>query len=289
MFRLFGKVSHSVFGKLFGGTFGFMVGGPLGALLGAAFGHSFDQHNRKTVESPGRAENRQAQTAFIMTAFQMMGHLAKSDGRVSEQEIAAACAVMDQIHLSAGQRRIAIDCFTEGKQPDFAVDAALDAFQHAYCNRSAPMQSWFEMLLNVAYADGHLHPQTHARLLRIAERLGIARLQFEAVHTLFRAQRWTQQQRQNKRSDDDAEHEQRAHDRRPTTAVNSMAQAYAVLGLQRDAGPDDIKLAYRRLLKQHHPDKLAAKGVSPAELARATEKTRQITAAYDYIREARSF
>ena len=62
-----------------------------------------------------------------------------------------------------------------------------------------------------------------------------------------------------------------------------------VLGLKRDASPDEIKLAYRRLSKQHHPDKLAASGVSSAVLARATEKTRQITAAYDYIREARGF
>ena len=60
-----------------------------------------------------------------------------------------------------------------------------------------------------------------------------------------------------------------------------------MLGLQRDASPDEIKLAYRRLLKRHHPDKLTAKGVSAAELARATEKTRELTAAYERIREAR--
>lgn len=267
-----------------------MVGGPLGALIGAAVGHNFDQGGQKTVEGPSAAEKRHAQTTFIMTAFQVMGHLAKSDGRVSEQEIAAACAVMDRMQFTSSQRRVAIDCFTEGKQPDFSLDHALDALQRVYHSRSAPMQPWFEMLLNVAYADGQLHPQTHARLLHIAERLGIARLQFEALHTLFRAQRWTRQQRPGTAHDgDEAERDQRTHDRRPTTAVHSVAQAYTVLGLKRDAGPDEIKLAYRRLLKQHHPDKLAAKGVSSAELARATEKTRQITAAYDYIREARGF
>lgn len=265
-----------------------MVGGPLGALIGVAVGHNLDQSGQKEVEAPTAAEGGDhARNTFIITAFQVMGHLAKADGRVSEQEIAAARAIMDQMRLDAGQRRIAIDGFTEGKQPDFALDAALEAFQRVYRSRPAMAQPWLEALLNIAYADGNLHPQTHARLLHIAERLGIARLQFEALHTLFRAQRWTQKHTSGGRGSDDQAHGQRTHGRRPTTAVNSMAQAYSVLGLQRDASPDEIKLAYRRLLKQHHPDKLAASGVSATALARATEKTRQITAAYDYIREAR--
>lgn len=260
-----------------------MVGGPMGALIGAAVGHNFDQGHQKTVEGQGAAENNYAQTTFIVTAFQLMGCLAKADGRVSEREIATARAIMEQMQLNAGQRRTAIDCFTEGKQPNFALDPALETFQRAYRGRIAPVQPLLTILLNVAHADGGVHPQTHARLLHIAERLGIARLQFEALHTLFRAQRWTQQQ--GGRSDDD----DRTHDRRPMTAVQSLSQAYSVLGLKRDATPEEIKLAYRRLLKQHHPDKLAASGISPAELARATEKTRQITAAYDCIREVRGF
>ena len=270
-----------MFGKLFGGAFGFMVGGPMGALIGAVVGHNLDQGQKK-IEESGAAEQHFAQTTLIVTTFQMMGSLAKADGRISEAEIATARAIMDQMQLSPGQRRTAIDCFTEGKKPDFALDAAIDAFQRTDRNRSAPVQSLLSILLNMAYADGHLHPQTHARLLHIAERLGIARLQFEALHTLFRAQRWTQQQ--GGRGDDE-----RTHDRRPVTAVQSLSQAYSVLGLKRDASPEEIKLAYRRLLKKHHPDKLAASGVSTAEMARATEKTRELTAAYDRIREARGF
>ena len=62
-----------------------------------------------------------------------------------------------------------------------------------------------------------------------------------------------------------------------------------MLGLQKDASPAEIKLAYRRLLKRHHPDKLAASNASAADLKRATDKTREITAAYERIREARGF
>ena len=268
-----------------------MVGGPLGALLGAAFGHNFDQGLRKTTgpESVGHDHARQV---FYATAFQMMGHIAKADGRVSEREIAAARAIMDHLQLTSGQRQSAIDCFTEGKQSEFVVETAMASFQHACRDHPAMLQQWLELLLNVAYADGGLHPQTHARLLDIADRLGIHRLQFETLHTLFRAQRWTHQSKANGFGGagySGAQSEQHTHSRRPTTAVNSLSQAYTVLGLKRDANPDEIKLAYRRLIKQHHPDKLASKSVSSVEMARATEKTREITTAYERIREARGF
>ncbi len=268
-----------------------MVGGPVGALLGAAVGHNFDQAqwqgNRKTAGSPERGDSQERiQDAFRTTAFQLMGHIAKADGRVSDREIATARAIMDRLRLNAGQRQAAIDDFTTGKQADFNLDTVLEAFQRACRGRPALLQQLLELLLNVAYADESLHPHTHARLLYITDRLGIHRLQFEALHTLFRAQHWAQRQNQNGGGET---HDRQTHGRRPTTAVGSLPQAYAVLGLQREASPDQIKLAYRRLLKQHHPDKLAGRNASVTELARATEKTRELTAAYDRIREARGF
>jgi len=269
-----------VLGKLFGGAFGFMVGGPLGALLGAAVGHNFDQGQQKAAAGPDGHDH--ARNIFHATAFQMMGHIAKADGRVSEREIAATRTIMDHLQLNAGQRQSAMDCFTEGKQPQFAVDVAVETFQRVCRDHPALLQQWLELLLNVAYADGRLHPQTHARLLYIADQLGIHRLQFETLHTLFRAQHWAHQS-------GPSGYERQAYGRHPATAVNSLSQAYTVLGLKREASPDEIKLAYRRLIKQHHPDKLASRSVSSAEMVYATEKTREITAAYNRIREARGF
>ncbi len=270
-----------------------MVGGPLGALLGAAAGHHFDQGQQKAAAGPDGHDH--ARNIFHATAFQMMGHIAKADGRVSEWEIAAARAIMDHLQLNAGQRQSAMDCFTEGKQPQFAVGVAIETFQHVCRDHPALLQQWLELLLNVAYADGRLHPQTHARLLDITDRLGIHRLQFETLHTLFRAQRWAHQSGPSGFSGsgnsgtDGPHYERQAYGRRPATPVNSLSQAYTVLGLKREASPDEIKLAYRRLIKQHHPDKLASRSVSSAEMVYATEKTREITAAYNRIREARGF
>jgi len=271
-----------VLGKLFGAAFGLMTGGPIGALMGAAVGHAIDQNRQPaTPADAGEA----AQPALNRVVFQLMGYLAKADGRVSERHIAAARAVMDYLHLNAAERRAAIACFTEGKQPGFMIDAAIAAFQRD-CNHShysALLQQVLELLLNVAYAEGDPSAMAYARLVAIAERLGLARLQFEALHTLFRARRWAQQSSAGPGSAWSGRH------RPPATAVNSLSEAYRVLGLPSDAGPDQIKLAYRRLIGKHHPDKLSAKGVSPTELAQATEKTRELTAAYERIRAARGF
>lgn len=266
-----------------------MVGGPLGALVGAMVGHNLDQGQRKAApDADAVGGDERIRAVFLATAFQVLGHLAKADGRVSEAEIAAVRAVMAHLNLNAGQQQAAIECFNEGKQPDFAVDAALDAFQRVCRSRPALLRQLLELFLNVAYAEGDLHSQTHARLLHVAARLGVPRLQFEALHTMFRAQRWAHWQQQG--GDGGRAREQGSRQGpRPTTAVNSLAQAYSVLGLNRDASPEDIKLAYRRLIRQHHPDKRSASGASPTELARATEKTRELTAAYERIREARGF
>jgi DnaJ like chaperone protein len=66
-----------------------------------------------------------------------------------------------------------------------------------------------------------------------------------------------------------------------------VAQAYEVLGVERSASDAEVIKAYRRLMSQHHPDKLLAKGLPESMLQLAQEKTAQIRAAYDLLRAAR--
>ena len=84
----------SWWGKVIGGTFGFMLGGPLGAMLGAAWGHSFDERNQNMSGQGGRRSSvdqvESVQSAFFTATFAMMGHLAKSDGLVTREEIVQA-------------------------------------------------------------------------------------------------------------------------------------------------------------------------------------------------------
>jgi DnaJ like chaperone protein len=62
-----------------------------------------------------------------------------------------------------------------------------------------------------------------------------------------------------------------------------------LLGVPSDAPISDIKAAYRRRVREHHPDILIGQGM-PAEAVRvATDKMATITQAYERLKEQRGF
>ena len=63
---------------------------------------------------------------------------------------------------------------------------------------------------------------------------------------------------------------------------------YDILEIERDADVSTIKKAYRRLMNQHHPDKLVAKGLPEEMIRLATEKTQEIKRAYELVKESRA-
>lgn len=259
-------------GKLIGGAFGFMLGGPLGAILGAVLGHNFDRglERLKLEYAGGSADPERIQAAFFTATFSIMGHIAKADGRVSEREIALARQVMAHMRLNEEQKRAAIGLFNQGKQPDFPLDAALAQFRRECHRRRQLLQMFLEIQIFTALADGELHATERAALLHIADQLGFSRADFERLVAMVRAQ----------------QHFAGGAAGAPP-ARGSLSDAYAVLGVSRNASNDEVKRAYRRLMNQHHPDKLVAKGLPEEMMEIAKEKSQEIRAAYDRIREAR--
>jgi len=74
---------------------------------------------------------------------------------------------------------------------------------------------------------------------------------------------------------------------RPQNTVTALADAYKLLGLDKNADDDAIKKSYRRLMNQHHPDKLVSKGLPQEMMDMATKKTMEIKSAYDLIKKSR--
>ena len=66
----------------------------------------------------------------------------------------------------------------------------------------------------------------------------------------------------------------------------TLTQAYKILGVSKGSSEAEIKKAYRRLMSQHHPDKLVSKGLPDEMVALATEKTQEIRKAYDTIKKS---
>ena len=117
-------------GKILGGAFGMMLGGPAGAILGAALGHSFDKGLSRSASATGEFGRQQrAQTVFYTATFSIMGHICKLDGRISEDEIALARQVMQQMDMNAEQRQTAIHLFNEGKKDGFPLQDMLRQFR----------------------------------------------------------------------------------------------------------------------------------------------------------------
>ncbi|MEJ2762191.1 MAG: co-chaperone DjlA [Gammaproteobacteria bacterium] len=265
-------------GKLLGGTFGYMLGGPLGAMLGAALGHKLDKSVDRGFEGPRltHADQERIQTAFFTATFSVMGHLAKVDGQVSGNEIELARAVMQRMDLTEEHKKAAINLFNEGKRPDFPIDEALEQFRRECHRRRSLMRVFIEIQINAAYADGVMHADEKKLLLHMCEVLGISRFEFAQLEAMVRFQHH-------------AAGAGRARGAAAQAPERSLSEAYAVLGVSRQATDAEVKKAYRRLMNQHHPDKLVAKGLPEEMMKMASEKTHEIKSAYEQIRKSRGF
>ncbi len=263
-------------GKFIGGAFGFLMGGPLGAILGAAVGHHFDTGmegiDRLSGGHVNDADQQRVQMAFFTATFSVMGHIAKADGRVSKAEIDLAKRVMDQMALTGEMRETAINLFQQGKAADFPLDAALEQFRRECFLRGNLLRMFIEIQVQAALADGTLDAIEEGLLLHICSRLRVSRFEYERIKIQILAQ-----QRFYGHSYQQAKSRQQP----------SLDDAYAVLGLTAAANDEEIKKTYRRLMSQHHPDKLVAKGLPEEMMTLAKEKTQKIRKAYELIRESR--
>lgn len=252
-------------GKVIGGTFGFFLGGPIGALFGATMGHQFDQGptanmGRQRTQVGGQ---ERTQAAFFGAVFSIMGHIAKADGKVTPDEINMAKTVMDRMSLSADQRQAAIALFNQGKRNDFPLDDVLAQFRREAGRRRDLIRIFIEVLYGAALADGKLHPAEKQIISRAANAFGLSSYELESIEAMLRAGATTQQE-----------------------GKPSLKSAYDTLGVSAASADDEIKKAYRRLLSQHHPDKLVSKGLPEEMIALANQRTHEIRLAYDVIRLA---
>jgi len=264
-------------GKVVGGAFGFLMGGPLGAILGASIGHQFDAglEGVEVDEGLNPGDQQRVQMAFFTATFSVMGHIAKADGRVSPAEINLAKKIMDEMGLSGDARETAIKLFQQGKKADFPINDVLAQFRRECHRRTNLIRMFIEIQIQAAFADGVLDQTEETVLHNICAHLHISRFEYESIKLQFQAQQ---------RFYGDRQQYQRQAARSPR---NALEDAYAVLGIKASASEAEVKKAYRRLISQHHPDKLVAKGLPEEMMTLAKEKTQQIRKAYETIRAAR--
>ncbi len=257
-------------GKILGGAFGMMIGGPIGAVLGAAMGHNFDKGVSQSSGRSSFGRQERAQTLFYTATFSVMGHVCKADGQVTEDEIALAKQVMQQMDMDTEQRKAAIKLFNEGKKASFPLNDVVKQFRQEIGFRPNLLRMFMEVQIMAAYADGVMDPAERNVLLNICQLLNISQHEFEHLCAMIGGMH-------------SGSSKAGRNDGSP-----SLKQAYAVLDVNKSASASEIKKAYRRLLSQHHPDKLVAKGLPEEMMKLAADRTHEIRKAYEVIKKARN-
>ncbi len=259
-------------GKLLGFIFGFMLSKHIfGALLGMWLGHRFDKGVGLDFDSINEENEANRQAAFFYTTFSVMGHLAKAKGRVTEHEIRFATAYMDKLGLKAELRQQAQDAFREGKMAGFPLKERLTKFKRSCRARADLMLMFIEIQIQVAFADGSLDPAEREVLHTIARHLGFSAKDLDKLLEMIIAGESFHQQGSTNRP----------------SSKQLLNDAYKVLGVSESAETGEVKKAYKKLMAQHHPDKLVAKGLPPEMMEVAKQKTQDIQAAYDLINKHR--
>ncbi len=254
-------------GKIIGGVAGFAMGGPMGAVFGAALGHAADSGGMPNMRLPfGGADpllnparvaamlGRKDQL-FAICVVALAAKLAKCDGPVRRVEIDV---FKRQFRIPPQAAHDIARLFDQAKETPEGFEAYALQLGDNFSDNRGVLEDVLTAFFLIARADGPLNQRELDFLRRTHRALGLDNYAWD------RAQGGT-----------------------PRASTVGEADPYEVIGVARSASGDDIRAAWKRLMRENHPDSLAARGVPPEFIARATDKVARINAAWQRIKRER--
>ncbi|WP_338661871.1 TerB family tellurite resistance protein [Pararoseomonas sp. SCSIO 73927] len=255
-------------GKIIGGAVGFAMGGPVGAVLGSALGHAADEGTLGrglNMGLPGLDGARVAamlgsrESLFAVSVVVLSAKLAKADGPVKREEIDAFKRVF---HVPPENMREVAQLFDRARESAEGAEPYADRLGSAFAGERPVLEDVLGALFRIAEADGAANRAELAFLGGVHARFGLDAASWERVRL------------------------GRPNPNSPALAPEGP-DPYAVMGIPRGATDEEVRATWKRLMRENHPDSMAARGV-PADLARkATEKVAEINAAWDRIKRER--
>ncbi len=243
----------AIWGKLVGGAAGLLLGGPLGALLGGVAGHVVDKYRENDdEEQPDGANTALKQVAFTVAVVALGAKLAKADGVVTRDEVDAFKRVF---RIPKEEQANFAKFFDKARQDTAGYEAYAHQIARMFKNSPQIKEDLLNSLFAIAMADGVLHPDEDTYLKTIAEIFGIDPTSYDRLRS-----------------------------------YHSGAEArdpYRVLGVASDISDTELKTAYRKLIRENHPDKVMAEGLPQEFIDLANDKLAKINAAYDEIAKQR--
>jgi DnaJ like chaperone protein len=243
----------SVVGRILVGARHLSFGGPLGHLL-ARIGEHLPHWHQPTTDPEGRpADNghgdpRQRVT-FTIAVIALGAKMAKADGEVTRDEVAAFNEVFS---VPPGEEAHMRTIFDLARRSTHGFESYARQVARLFASDKAVLEDLLGGLFHIALADHELCAAEDAYLRQVARIFGFD----TADYTRIRA----------------------THCGPPPEE-----DPHAILGVATDASPDEIRVAYRKLVREHHPDALISQGLPPEILQRATARIARINAAHDRL------
>jgi len=235
-----------VWGKIIGGATGFAVGGPLGALVGAVAGHAVD---RMRAEHADEGITEQArETAFTIAVIALSAKMAKADGHVTRDEVDVFKRIFQ---VPPDEMKNVGRVFDLARKSASGFEPYARQIERMFRSNPAVLEELLDALFMIARADQIMHPAEVSILKEISRIFGFDDAAFERICA--------------------------GH------AGTDSANPYAILGVPHDSPDDEVRTAWRKLIRENHPDMLIAQGMPEDFIAVATEKIGVINAAWDQI------
>lgn len=261
-------------GKIIGGMAGFAMGGPFGAVFGAALGHAADsgaisgsfQTSRLGFGPFGRSAPAwnpagvaamfgQRDQLFAIGVVVLAAKLAKCDSSVNRAEIDA---FKRHFRVPPESQRNVGRLFDEARDNPAGFESLADQLGEAFVDNRLMLEDVLVALFAIARSDAPVNNAEAAFLRRVHQGFGLDQTAWD-----------------------------RALDGTPRAQVSDGPDPYGVLGTSRAATDEELRATWKRLMRENHPDSLAARGVPPAFIASAHDKVARINAAWDRIKRER--
>ena len=240
----------SIWGKILGGAAGFALGGPLGAILGTVAGHAVDR-----MRAAQRVDHDPTRSiAFTIGVIVLSAKMPKADGVVTRDEIDAFKQVFRVPPNEAGN---VAKVFNQARRDSAGFEPYARQLAGMFRENPVVLEELLNCLAYIAHADGKVHPAERRFLQEVAKIFGLDQAAFERA-----------------------------------TAIRldpEETDPYQLLGVTREASDEAIKSAYRKLVRENHPDQLMAQGVPEEFIEVANRKMAAINAAYERVRRERGF
>ena len=246
----------SIWGKILGGVGGFAVGGPIGALVGALGGHMYDKYRGQNEPSEKSTSDQTKTITFTIGVIVLGAKMAKADGQVTNDEVVAFKQVFQ---IPDHEVKNVARLFDQARKDSQGFEPYAQQMADTFKQTPAVLEELLWCLTHIARADGKMHPAELEYLQKVARIFGFNQQQFEQITGL-------QSNAKN---------------------CGESATAYTILGVNKAASSDEIKAAHRKLVMEHHPDKLTAQGMPEEFIKIANGKLAAINAAYDSIKKER--